>query len=109
MLVDSVTINLRKPEDVHKFTVDFLTDPGFFTGLDKPITEHGRESPAVVRSATDLYQRLQSVLPPSEDIEDWPPYPYVRLELSFARAPRSCRRLRTMNKRRPASSGSTRS
>ena len=86
MLVDSVTINLRKPEDVHKFTVDFLTDPGFFTGLDKPITEHGRESPAVVRAATDLYQRLQSVLPPSEDVEDWPPYPYVRLELAFARA-----------------------
>lgn len=85
MLADSVTINLRKREDVQKFTVEFMTGKDFL-GTGEAVTHHTPDAPAVLRTANELYDRLQAVLPPAEDVEDWPPYPNLRLELAFAHA-----------------------
>lgn len=86
MFAGSVSIDLRKREDVQKFAVQFLTEKNFFSGTGTAITNHNADSPAVLRAANALYDRLQPVLPPAEDTEEWPACPYLRLELPFHHA-----------------------
>lgn len=85
MLADSVSINLRKLDEVHRFVADFMTDKHFLGRSQSAITKHERGSQVVARAADELYQRFAKILP-AEDVEDWPPYPYLRMELSFEHA-----------------------
>jgi hypothetical protein len=84
LFAGEVRVNLRDIVDVQKFTNELLTSPDFFPRIGRALTRFQPNSPAVIQAAQDLYERLKNVLP-SVDVEpeqDWPPYPFIRLELS---------------------------
>jgi hypothetical protein len=77
---DVLRVNARKPEDIKRFMDQLLRDPAVFAG--------GAIAPDlkdvhVEGFARELHTRLAQVLPPLEDgqVEQWPAWPYLRLEL----------------------------
>lgn len=83
---EQVNVNVRDRADIQKFTNEFLTSPDFFPGFATAITKFQPRSRAVVTAATDLFQKLEGVLPPEETDPsiDWPSYPFLQLELDFS-------------------------
>jgi hypothetical protein len=89
---EQVNINARNMVDIQKFTDEFLTDPDFFPDYEGPLTQlqpHGRE---VAEAAAELFQKLQPLLPPEKEdpTEEWPTWPFLRLELSLDQISRIC-------------------
>ena len=85
IFIDRVRVNVRVSDDVQRFANDFLTSPEFFRNDRGPIAPGFNPNDDNVRSAAKaLYNDLQKELPPTEEdrVEEWPPYPYLRLELS---------------------------
>ena len=83
---EQLNINARKLEDIQKFTNEFLTDPNFFSGTQKPITRFQRNGQEVVKAAAEFAKDLMQpgILPPEkvDPNDEWPAYPYIRFELS---------------------------
>lgn len=81
---DLVRVDVRKREDVTRFTQDLLCGNSFFPERDTPITGFARESEDVRRAADELYESLQAVAPQgSDDPEPWPAYPYMQLRIGL--------------------------
>lgn len=84
LFADQVRVNARIFADVQKFTNEFLTSPDFFPHYGQPITDFRPNDNNIQEASQELYDRLQKVLPPVEDdtINEWCPYPFLRLEMS---------------------------
>lgn len=78
---DQVRVDVRDQDDVLKFVTDYLTDPGFFPGVDTALAPK-LPSDLVKQAATDLYSKLSKVIP-KRDVSEWPAQPFVRLELKI--------------------------
>jgi hypothetical protein len=84
---DVLRVNARKPEDIKRFMDQLLRDPALFTGgAIAPDLKDGH----VEGFARELHTRLAQALPPLEDgqVEQWPAWPYLRLELPRIEADR---------------------
>lgn len=83
LFAGQVSVNARELGDVQKFTNQLLTDPTFFPDYGGPITRHQANNQSVASAAADFYQKLQLILPPpnASDREEWPAYPFIRLQL----------------------------
>jgi hypothetical protein len=92
LFADQVKVNARNRADVQRFVNDFMTNRDFFAGFDEPITRFQANSHEVVDAASELFERLQGELPPLEEEEpdEWPPCPYMRLDLSLHQVDRIC-------------------
>jgi hypothetical protein len=79
---DVLRVNVRSYEDVKRFTEQFLRDPTFFPKLDGALAPALKDT-YVGDAAQELYKNLGEMLPPPDDglIEEWPTWPYLRLEL----------------------------
>lgn len=81
---DLVRVDVRRREDVTRFTQDLLCGRDFFPERSTPITGFKRESEDVKRAADELYDSLQAVAPQgSEDPDPWPAYPYMQLQIGL--------------------------
>jgi hypothetical protein len=84
LFTDQVHVNAHNLIDIQKFTNQLLTDPDFFPSLMKPLTEFTPRSQEVEDAATDLFAKLQPLLPlDHEDEADWAAWPLLRLEMSL--------------------------
>ena len=85
IFADLVRVDVRKREDVGRFTQDLLCGKDFFPDRTAPITGFSRESDDVKKAADELYDSLQAVAPQGSDEPDpWPAYPYMQLSVSLA-------------------------
>lgn len=89
-----VNVKISDRADVQRFTNDFLTDPKFFPGYGEAVA--GGFAPNddnVVDAATRLYDALNEVeISPAQDrVEDWPAYPFLRLQLEAEQREQICR------------------
>lgn len=86
---DVLRVNVRSFDDVKRFTADFLREPDFFPRLGSPLAP-GLKDAYVENAAKELFQNLGAVLPPLDDgqAEEWPTWPFVRLELPRAQVDR---------------------
>jgi hypothetical protein len=75
-------VNVRKIEDVKRFTDQFLRDTGFFPGSDKAVAG-GLKDQYIDNASRDFFDALGKVLPPVDDgqVEEWSSWPYLRLEI----------------------------
>jgi hypothetical protein len=88
---DQVRVDVRKRDDVEKFTKDLLTDKAFFCNQAGPVTGFSRESEDVKRASDELYESLLAVAPEdNEDPEPWSTYPYVQLSIDLDLVNRIC-------------------
>jgi hypothetical protein len=58
-------------------------------GLDEPLTRFGSNSTKIQDSAQEFHTELQQVIPAeygAEDVNVWPPYPFVTIEVSSENA-----------------------
>jgi hypothetical protein len=83
MFGDLVRVDVRKQEDIVRFTKDLLTGDNFFHSHPGPVTGFQRESDEVKRAGDELYQSLITVGVESDEPEPWPSYPYLQLSLDF--------------------------
>jgi hypothetical protein len=79
---DVLRVNVRRPDDIKRFTQQFLLDPNFFPNRNAAIAPALPER-YVDQAAKQLYEDLAQVLPPPDDglIEEWSAWPYLRIEL----------------------------
>jgi hypothetical protein len=84
VFADQVRVNIRDRVDIQKFTNDFLTSPDFFPRFGEAISRFAPNDPNVLRASDSLFENLTRVLPPadSDGVDEWPAYPYLRLELT---------------------------
>jgi putative peptidoglycan binding protein len=88
---DQVRVDVRKRDDVEKFTKDLLTDKAFFCTQTSPVTGFSRESEEVKRASDELYDSLLAVAPEdNEDPDPWPPYPNLELSIDLDDVQRIC-------------------
>lgn len=82
---EQVNVDMRALVDIQKFTSEFLTSSDFFPGATGPITKFKSNGREVASAATDLFQKLEPVLPPEkiDPSTEWPAYPFLQLELGF--------------------------
>lgn len=84
LFAEQVRVDIRKRDDVEKFTKDLLTDDDFFPTYPGPITGFSRESEEMKQAGDELYDSLLAVAPEdNEDPEPWLPYPHVRLSIDL--------------------------
>jgi hypothetical protein len=86
---DVLRVNARRAEDIKRFTDQLFRDRALFTSAPDAIAP-GLKDANVENLARELHSRLAEILPPLEDgqVEQWPVWPYLRLELPRAEADR---------------------
>jgi hypothetical protein len=86
---DVLRVNARRLDDVKRFADQLLRDPDLFPSRAGAIAPNLKDA-HVETLATELHARLAEVLPPLEDgqVEQWPAWPYLRVELPRAEADR---------------------
>jgi hypothetical protein len=86
---DVVRVNARNLEDIKRFTDQLLRDPQLFPNAGGAIAPHFKDA-HIESAAKELHTRLAEVLPPPDDgqVEQWPAWPYLRLELPRVEADR---------------------
>ena len=79
---DMTRVNVRKIEDVKRFTDQFLRGTDFFPGVSKAVAG-GLKDQYIDNASRDFFETLGKVLPPVDDgqVEEWPSWPYLRLEI----------------------------
>lgn len=75
-------VDVRSPDSITRFTKQFLTTPGFFP-RHPPIHPHCPDD-AIERMSRELFEQLQNVLPQAGQDEEWPAWPFLRIELPKA-------------------------
>lgn len=84
LFANDLRVNMRTPSAIQQFTNEFLTDPNFFPRYERPISEFQPRSQEVEEAAKDLYDDLQKILPSEDEdegIEEWTPYPFLRVQI----------------------------
>jgi hypothetical protein len=79
---DMMRVNLRKFEDVKRFTDQFLRSATFFPGSDRAIAP-GLKDQHIENASRDFFEELSKILPPVDDgqVEEWSSWPFLRLEI----------------------------
>lgn len=89
-----VTVKIKDRADVQRFTNDFLTDPKFLPGFGEAVAGgfHSNDD-NVVDAATRLYEALNAIEIPAggDRADDWPAYPFLRLQLEPEQQQQICR------------------
>jgi hypothetical protein len=88
-----VRVNLRLYADVQRFTNEFLTSSSFLPQQREPVAPGFHPNDGnVEQAAQSFYDELQKVLPGEEEdgIEEWPPFPFLQLELAADQVKRIC-------------------
>jgi TIR domain-containing protein len=81
-LAGRVHVKIRDRGDIQRFTNHFLTDKGFFPGLNKAIAGFQENDPNVLAAAETLFDDLAKIPDPrDENVQDWPAYPFIQLEI----------------------------
>lgn len=89
VLSDLVWVDPRNFADIYRFTREFLTSEDFFPGRAEPVSRFSPDGPEVEKAARDLFSGFQDVLPSaSEVVEEWPAWPFVRIEMNYAQVDR---------------------
>lgn len=88
LFAGQVTVNARSREEVEKFVNQILTDPEFFRGHGRAITQHQPKSRTIAMLSETLWQNLQKYMPETDTpkAEEWPAYPFIQLQLPADRA-----------------------
>jgi len=83
---DAVRVSAQDVVDVQKFVNDFLTSADFFPDHDEAVAPgFAANGDEVQQAARQLHEELRAVIPSdSEEGEDWPTVPFLRLQLTFA-------------------------
>lgn len=79
-----VRVDVRSFNSIQNFVNEFLTSPNFFPLYGQSIAPGFHPNDSSVQEATqNLYDKLQSVIPPVDPptVEEWFPYPFLTLEL----------------------------
>ena len=86
---DALRVNARSADDIKRFADQLLRDPELFPGLGKAIAPQLKDA-YVQNAANELHLNLATVLPPLDDgqAEEWPAWPYLRVELPRSEAER---------------------
>src|SRR5262249_31936141 len=86
---DVLRVNARNREDIKRFIKQLLREPETFANAGGAIAPDLKDA-YIENIAIELHTRLAQVLPPLEDgqVEQWPAWPYLRLELPRAEADR---------------------
>lgn len=81
---EQVRVDIRNTGLIQRFTNDFLTNAQFFPRYGRALAKFKENDQQVFDAAQELFDRLQEVAPPMEDppIEEWPAFPFLRLDLS---------------------------
>jgi hypothetical protein len=83
--VDRTRVRMGDLTEIRRFTHDLLTSPQFFPRYGQAVTGFQPGSREVDRAASELYEELRPVLPIRDGDEittdEWPPYPFLNLEL----------------------------
>lgn len=81
---DELRVNARSEEDIKKFTRELLTDPHFFPSLKEAFaSEVDKET--IENAGKELFINIGKTLPELvNNIEEWPAWPYLRIELPQA-------------------------
>jgi hypothetical protein len=84
LFAEQVHVDVRSAVSVTRFTSEFLTSKDFFPRYGQPIAPGFHSDDANVEAAAnELLAKLEEVWPEvDERVEEWPAYPYLRLELS---------------------------
>jgi hypothetical protein len=84
---DVLRVNARDLKHIKRFLDQLLRDPATFSNNAAAIAPEYRDA-HIENFANDLHARLAQVLPPPEDGQgqEWPAWPYLRLELPRAEA-----------------------
>ena len=91
LFADQLRVDVRKREDIEKFTMDLLTAADFFPNHPGAITGFSRESEEVKRAGEELHESLLALSPEEGDEPvPWPPYPYLRLAIDLDQVARIC-------------------
>jgi len=78
-----VFVDARTKEGIAPFVTQFMTAKDFLPGATKAITGYHPESPEVEKAIAKFYADLDAVIPKRE-VEEWPAYPFIRLEICAA-------------------------
>lgn len=79
---DQVRVNARDRTSVTAFARAFLTDPGFFPGFDEALVPGlGSDDSQITRKATELFNALQEFIPKVGEVEEWPAWAFLRVQL----------------------------
>src|SRR5205085_123275 len=71
-------VDVRKPENIRKFTKEFLAEPNFFPGRAALAPNVGTE--ALEEAALELYSKIKDKLPDLKT-DEWPAWPFMQIEL----------------------------
>jgi hypothetical protein len=85
LFANDLRINMRLASSIQQFTNEFLTDPHFFPRYEQAVTAFEPRSHGVEKAGQEFYDDLQKVLPSKEDdegLEEWAPYPFLRMQLN---------------------------
>jgi hypothetical protein len=78
---DVLRVNVRRYDDIKRFTDQFFRDPKFFPKLNRPFAPALKDV-HVENAAKDLFKKLGEVLPlDPASVEEWRTWPYLRIEL----------------------------
>jgi len=82
---DDLRVNARGLDDMKKFTKQLLTNADFFPRLGGALAPRV-EQDTINKAAKRLHDNLRAVLPDPDDgaIQQWPTWPYLRIELPMA-------------------------
>lgn len=73
-------VDVRNIEHLRRFTKQLMTDPNFFPGHGRAIAPN---CPAATleEAAQELFVKFKEVLPEDVQAEEWPAWPFLRVEL----------------------------
>jgi hypothetical protein len=79
---DLTRVNVRKFDDIKRFTDQLLRDDRLFPSLKGAVAPNLKDA-HLDTAAKELYSRLVEIVPKDDDglVEEWPAWPYVRIEL----------------------------
>lgn len=73
-------VDVRNPEHLRRFTKQLLTDPKFFPGRTEALAPHV-DKDLIEKAALELFDGLKGVLPDAPSVDEWPAWPFMRIEL----------------------------
>ncbi|MCA1606487.1 MAG: toll/interleukin-1 receptor domain-containing protein [Acidobacteria bacterium] len=84
LFADQVRVDVRKRDDVLRFTQQLLCGNDFFLNHPGSVTDFARDSLEVRRAGEELFDSLQAVAPKEGTEPDpWPSYPYMQIVIGY--------------------------
>ena len=92
LFADQVRVDITNSGDIQRFTNEFLTSKRFFPGHGVAMSRFRENDQQVMDAAKRLFDELDKVKPrPRELVEEWPAFPFLRLELRLDHVDTICK------------------